>query len=139
MLKVILIAALLAFAGAANWDVEVGYGAGTPIPVAPVQWAVLRFFPGNLTINAGDTVTFTLMNDGHTVTFAPAVLPIFKDTDNLFFTDTIFPVPPSTGGSLANPTVIANATQTYSAGIMFIVSAQLDFLSHFFFLSIFKG
>jgi plastocyanin len=122
-LKVIVIAALIAFACAATWDVENGYGAGTPIPGTPVQWAVLRFFPGNLTINAGDTVAFTHMNDAHTITFAPAVIPIFKDNDNLFFSETIFPIPLSTG-SQASPTIIANTTQTYSSGLLFIPGSK---------------
>lgn len=60
---------LLAVANAANWHVDVGYGAGTPIPGTPVQWLVFRFFPENLTVVEGDTVTWTLRNDGIATAF----------------------------------------------------------------------
>jgi len=115
----LLVLAAVGFASAANWNVTAGYGAGTPVPGTPVQWAVFRFFPGNLTIVAGDTVTFTLGNDGHSVTFAPTVLPLFKDFVNLFLSDALFPIPAATG-TFANPTVISNTTGIYSSGVLFV-------------------
>jgi len=119
----LLLVATAAFA--ANWNVQVGYGSGGG--GFAQQWAVLRFFPENITIVAGDTVTWVLANDGHTVTFAPSVLPIFEDPVNFVVSPTLGPIPfsppgsPNPFGTVANPVVINNVTGVYSAGALFTI------------------
>lgn len=125
-MKLIIIALLciVALAFATNWKIDAGYGVGTGVATAPSPWAVLRFFPRNITIVQGDTITWTLKSDGHVVVFNPSVLNFLADTDNVFYDPAFLPIPPGTGSSVANPTNITSPTGKYSSGIMVQLGQQ---------------
>jgi len=102
-----------------NWVVQTGYGVNSTIIGFAQAWATLSFFPQNLTVNVGDTVTWVLTDDAHTVTFNPTVLPVYSDPTNLIINPTIFPIMPDGGnGTLAAPAILSRSNGTYSSGIM---------------------
>jgi hypothetical protein len=61
---VFLLCILISSAFAANWIVRVGYGVVGSVQGTALPWSVFRFFPENLTIVAGDSVTFVHRDDG---------------------------------------------------------------------------
>ncbi len=121
-MKLLMLCVLLAVFALASaqtvWQVDSGYGVNTGVADVPSQWAVLRFFPDNITIVAGDSVTWTHRSDGHTITFYNVVLSTFIDPQNLFLDPTILPMPANTGNSTANPTIVTSNSTRYSSGIM---------------------
>ncbi len=118
---VVFIALVIALSSAVNWQVDVGHGIGTGVSEVPSEWAVLRFFPNNITINVGDTITWTHRSDGHTVTFFPSVLQTFSDPQNLFIDPAVFPIPSGKGNSTDNAAEITSKTEKYSSGLLAVV------------------
>lgn len=115
---VVVFLSLLAIACATNWQVDSGYGVPTGVNTAPTPWNVLKFFPDNITVVQGDSISFTHRSDGHVIVFYSSVLNVIADFDNVYYDPTFLPTPPNKGLSVSDPVPILSNNVKYSSGIM---------------------
>jgi len=102
----VLFAAVLSCAFAAEYMVDVTW------PNSDTSWAFLKFYPQQLTIQAGDNVTWNLRSEANTITFPAGNYPLIVggDANYYYFHPLVLPY----GGS-----AVTSPSAMFSTGFLF--------------------